>query len=79
MDGRVKPGHDEKKRPQKSTTRAARNEFCFPKNSPARFPASRFRKSSQTVSFNNPYGACPACAASASSSTSTKSCHSDKS
>ncbi len=54
---------DEKeRRPQKSTTRAGRSGFCSRKSSPARFPASPFRKSSRRLfSFNNPYGACPAC------------------
>ncbi len=50
------------RRSRKSTTRAGRNVSCFPKSSPARFPASPFRKSSPRLfSFNNPYGACPAC------------------
>ena len=51
----------ERKSPR-STTRAGRSGFCFRKNSPARFPASPFPEiEPRLFSFNNPYGACPAC------------------
>ena len=51
-----------RRRPQRSTTRAARSASCSRKNSPAPSPASPFPRSSRRLfSFNNPYGACPAC------------------
>ncbi len=58
---------------QRSMTRAARNGFCSRKNSPARCPASRFRKSNRACSPSTiPMAPARPAAASASSSISTK-------
>jgi len=64
---------DEKKKPQRSTTRAGRNGFCSRKNSPARFPVLPSRKSSRGC-FPSTIPTAPVrpAAASASSSMSTK-------
>ena len=61
------------RRPQRSTTRAGRNGSCFPKSSPARSPASPFRKSSPDC-FPSTIPMAPArpAAALASSSISTR-------
>ena len=62
-----------RRRPQKSTTRAGRSGSCSRKNSPARFPASRFRKSSRGCSPSTiPMAPARPAAGSASSSISTK-------
>ena len=61
------------RRPQRSTTRAGRSGSCSRKNSPARCPASPFRKSSRGCSPSTiPMAPARPAAASASSSISTK-------
>ena len=61
------------RRPQRSTTRAGPSGSCFRKNSPARCPASPFRKSSRGCSPSTiPTAPVRPAAASASSSISTK-------
>ena len=62
-----------RRRPQRSTTRAARNGFCSRKNSPARCPASPSPRSSRGCSpSTTPMAPVRPAAASASSSISTR-------
>ena len=64
---------DKNEEPRKSTTRADRNGFCSRRNSPARSPASPFRKSSRGCSRSTiPMAPARPAAASASSSISTR-------
>ncbi|WP_213775921.1 excinuclease ABC subunit UvrA [Bradyrhizobium sp. dw_78] len=62
MDGRVKPGHDEKKKIAKIHDRSGPERILFSEKFAC--PVSGFtipEIEPRLFSFNNPYGACPAC------------------
>src|SRR6202790_2454046 len=62
MDGRVKPGHDEKKKTAKIHDKSGPERILFTEKLPC--PVSGFtipEIEPRLFSFNNPYGACPAC------------------
>src|SRR3981189_1287785 len=62
MDGRVKPGHDEKKKTAKIHDKSGPERILFSEKfaCPVRgFPIPEIEP--RLFSFNNPYGACPAC------------------
>ena len=62
MDGRVKPGHDEKKKTAKIHDRSGPERILFSEKFAC--PVSGFtipEIEPRLFSFNNPYGACPAC------------------
>ncbi len=67
------PTNLRRRRWRKSATRAGRSGFCFPKNSPARFPVLRFQRSSRGCSRSTtPTAPARPAADSASSSISTR-------
>src|SRR6202140_2345442 len=62
MDGRVKPGHDEKKKTAKIHDKSGPERILFSEKFAC--PVSGFtipEIEPRLFSFNNPYGACPAC------------------
>jgi len=62
MDGRVKPGHDEKKKVAKIHDKSGPERILFSEKFAC--PVSGFtipEVEPRLFSFNNPYGACPAC------------------
>ncbi len=62
MDGRVKPGHDEKKKVAKIHDKSGPERILFSEKFAC--PVSGFtipEIEPRLFSFNNPYGACPAC------------------
>ena len=62
MDGRVKPGHDEKKKTAKIHDKSGPERILFSERFAC--PVSGFtipEIEPRLFSFNNPYGACPAC------------------
>ncbi|MFZ5735024.1 MAG: excinuclease ABC subunit UvrA [Pseudomonadota bacterium] len=62
MDGRVKPGHDEKKKVAKIHDKSGPERILFSEKFAC--PVSGFTLPEiepRLFSFNNPYGACPAC------------------
>src|SRR6202030_2470283 len=62
MDGRVKPGHDEKKKTAKIHDKSGPERILFSEKFAC--PVSGFtipEIEPRVFSFNNPYGACPAC------------------
>ena len=62
MDGRVKPGHDEKKKVAKIHDKSGPEQILFSEKFAC--PVSGFtipEIEPRLFSFNNPYGACPAC------------------
>jgi excinuclease ABC subunit A len=62
MDGRVKPGHDEKRRVAKIHDKSGPERILFSEKFAC--PVSGFtipEIEPRLFSFNNPYGACPAC------------------